>query len=140
MYILWKYLKQTARCNICNSGNVPILQCLEVKAHPDNFLMTTCSVSQNPQLLHGQWTQNVCFVSLWIKDCIAWQHCGIVSQGQSFRNAPQHRDGVWSLISRTPATRALSVSISHSPSQMHAGEASNYYDSFKALDVFLALN
>lgn len=55
------------------------------------------------QLLHGQWTRTVCCVSVDQR----WQRGGIVSQGQSFRNAPQPRDGVWSLISRTPATRAL---------------------------------
>lgn len=53
----------------------------------------------------------------------SWQRSGAVSHRQHFRNVPQHRDGLWSLISRASSPRGLSACVRHSPAQTHTGEA-----------------
>lgn len=68
-----------------------------------------------------------------------WQRSGTVSHRQPFRNVPQPRDGLWSLISRAPSPRALSAYVRHRPSQMHAGGAAASCESFPALSIFLSL-
>lgn len=68
-----------------------------------------------------------------------WQRSGTVSHRQPFRNVPQPRDGLWSLISRAPSPRALSDYVRHRPSQMHAGGAAASCESFPALSIFLSL-
>lgn len=64
-----------------------------------------------------------------------WQRCSTVSHRQPFRNVPQPRDGLWSLISRAPACHALSANVRHSSSQMHAGGAAASCESFPVFGV-----
>lgn len=62
-----------------------------------------------------------------------------MSHRQPFRNVPQPRDGLWSLISRALSPRSLSACVRRCPSQMHAGGAAASCESFPPSSDFLSL-
>lgn len=68
----------------------------------------------------------------------SWQHSGTVSHRQRYRNVPQHRDELWSLISRARSPLGLLACVRHSPPQIHTGEAAASCGWFPACGVCLS--
>lgn len=97
----------------------------------------TLSVSQN----HGYFTAselNLCVhvcVCLWIKASVA-DNTAAQCHRQHIRNVPQHRDELWSLISRARSPCGLSAYVRHSPPQTHTRVAVDSSGQFPACGIY----